>query len=261
MFDEKTKKELEKLIAQGTSILYASYYQYDEEQIPDDKLEDLRGISEVVGDCKKAYHVWYAKASRCVRTLAPDRADEFDLFYSGKKNIKTLNYLDAGITHYLQGIVTTSYQSKQDYYGKFTSGITEQINIIEGIKENAQNILYHLETEIHFGLLKSEINVAQELKKHKQLRVSGALLGVVIENHLKLSCSNHKITFRKKNPTISDYNEALKKDNVIDTVMWRLISRCSDIRNYCVHSKEREPTSDEIDDLIRATEKIISEIS
>ena len=64
----------------------------------------------------------------------------------------------------------------------------------------------------------------------------------------------------KKNPTISDYNDALKKIRIVDLVTWRLIGRCGDIRNYCVHSKERDPTPDEIDDVIRAAEKIIAEI-
>jgi hypothetical protein len=73
-------------------------------------------------------------------------------------------------------------------------------------------------------------------------------------------CSNHGIKFRKKNPTISDYNEELKKEDIIDLPTWRRIQRLGDIRNLSAHSKEREPTKDEIEDMIRGCEKQIAEV-
>jgi len=57
-----------------------------------------------------------------------------------------------------------------------------------------------------------------------------------------------------------DYNEELKKENIIDVPTWRLIQRLGDIRNLSVHPKEREPTKDEIDDLIKCCKKMISEL-
>jgi len=78
---------------------------------------------------------------------------------------------------------------------------------------------------------------------------------------LKIVCSNRDLKTRKKHPGISDFNDLLKKGKIIDTTTWRLIQRCSDIRNYCVHDKERDPTPDEVDDLIRAAEKIITEVN
>jgi hypothetical protein len=41
---------------------------------------------------------------------------------------------------------------------------------------------------------------------------------------------------------------------------WRLIQRLGDIRNLSAHSKEREPTKDEIEDMIRGCEKLIAEV-
>lgn len=260
MANNKIKDELSDLIILGEKILYSGLYQDGEQQCSKDTEEILKKIAKELENYKKEYHIWYARACRCVRVLAPERLDEFEEYYRGQKNIKKLDHLSAGITHYFQGIVSTIGLDRQNYFGKFTSGIQEQINILESIKENVNDVLFNLESEIHYGIFKSEIDVARELKKHKQLRAAGAIAGVVIEEHLKISCSNNGIKFRKKNPTISDYNDALKNEKIIDVVLWRLIGRCGDIRNYCVHSKERDPTPDEIDDIIQDAEKIIAKV-
>ncbi len=193
--------------------------------------------------------------------FAPERLEEFEVFYTGDKKAKSLDHLTAGATHYLLDIQTTYGLEKRDYYSKFVSAVQSQIYILQSVFDNLDDVLFNLESEIHYGIFKTEIEVSKELLKHKQFRAAGAVAGVVIEEHLKLTCSNKGIKFRKKNPSMSDYNEALKKDGHLDTVTWRLVSRCADIRNYCVHSKEREPTEDEIQDIIRGAEKVIAEVS
>ena len=64
---------------------------------------------------------------------------------------------------------------------------------------------------------------------------------------------------KKKNPTIADFNDALK-DNAYDVVEWRRIQRLGDIRNLCDHSKDREPTKDEVEELISGTERTIKTV-
>ena len=260
MTDSKIKDELEILITQGTRILHSGIYQNGSTNFDGETEKYLKKLVKELENYKKEFHIWYPKALRCVRVIMPERLEEFEAFYTGEKKSKKFNYLSAGITHNFQGIITTGGSTEQDYFGKFTSGLQEQIYILESAKENMDDALFNYETEIHFNIFKSELDVARELKKHKQLRAAGAVAGVVLEEHLKKSCSNNDIKFRKKNPTISDYNDALKKIRIVDLVTWRLIGRCGDIRNYCVHSKERDPTPDEIDDVIRAAEKIIAEI-
>mgnify|MGYP003576040334 FL=1 len=83
---------------------------------------------------------------------------------------------------------------------------------------------------------------------------------MTLEIHLGKVCSNHNINFRKQNPTIADFNEELRKNEIIDVPTWRLIQRLGDIRNMSVHSKEREPSKSEIGDLIKGVEKLISEL-
>ncbi len=109
---------------------------------------------------------------------------------------------------------------------------------------------------IQSELLDGELASARELLKGKHLRAAGAVAGVVLERHLASVCSAHAIGSKKKNPTISEWNDRLKKANVIHVPVWRLLQRLGDLRNLCCHPLERDPTPDEVDELISAAEKI-----
>ena len=92
------------------------------------------------------------------------------------------------------------------------------------------------------------------------LRAAGVIAGVVLERHLQRTAVNHEIIIEKKEPTISDLNDPLKKENIYDIPTWRLIQVLGDIRNLCVHNKEREPTAEEVKRLIKETDIIIKTI-
>ena len=103
----------------------------------------------------------------------------------------------------------------------------------------------------------SELDTARELCKKGFYRAAGAICGVVIEKHLCEVCEHHVIAVSKKNPSINDYNELLKSNNVIDVPLWRNIQRLADIRNICDHHKQTEPTKDVIEELVAGTDKLI----
>jgi len=88
------------------------------------------------------------------------------------------------------------------------------------------------------------------------LRAAGALAGVTLESHLSRISINHNVKVSKKNPTISDLNDELKNNGIYDVPDWRFIQRLGDIRNLCVHSKDRDPTKDEVDELIKGVQKV-----
>lgn len=96
--------------------------------------------------------------------------------------------------------------------------------------------------------------------KRGHLRAAGALSGVTLESHLRKVCSDRKIDI-KKTATRADYNDLLKQHSVVDIPVWRHLQRLADIRNLCVHAKERDPTREEIVDLISGTRKALVEIS
>jgi hypothetical protein len=78
-----------------------------------------------------------------------------------------------------------------------------------------------------------------------------------LEKHLGQVTANHSLLIKKKHPTIADFNELLKTHGVIDTPQWRAIQRLCDLRNLCDHNKHREPTEEDIIDLVNGTEKIM----
>jgi hypothetical protein len=102
----------------------------------------------------------------------------------------------------------------------------------------------------------SELEAADHLLKNKFARAAGALAGVVLERHLGEVCSSHNITLRKKDPTISDLNDALKAASVIDTAQWRSIQHLGDLRNLCDHNKQVEPTAEQVRDLLTGVAKV-----
>ena len=81
----------------------------------------------------------------------------------------------------------------------------------------------------------------------------------ILEKHLSKVCDDNKIKIAKKEPTLSTYNDALK-DNVYDTMEWRRMQRLGDLRNLCDHDKKKEPTKEEVEELILGTDRVIKTI-
>jgi len=82
----------------------------------------------------------------------------------------------------------------------------------------------------------------------------------VLERHLGEVCSSHQVVLQKKNPAISDYNDALKNAGVIDMAQWRFVQHLGDLRNLCDHSKTVDPTNEQVQDLIDGVAKITKTI-
>ncbi len=59
---------------------------------------------------------------------------------------------------------------------------------------------------------------------------------------------------------MSDFNELLKKADIFDVHAWRGILHLGDIRNKCCHSKDRDPTPDDVQELIDGVDKAIKTI-
>ena len=118
-----------------------------------------------------------------------------------------------------------------------------------------QDITGHLFAELQ----DSELIAADQLKKVSK-RAAGALAGVVLERHLQRVTQNHRISIRKKSPSISDLNDPLKNAGVYDVPTWRKIQLLADIRNLCAHQKNREPTDDEVDEIISGVNWVIKSI-
>ena len=136
----------------------------------------------------------------------------------------------------------------------------QQLNIVKAAKETLDSALIDITAILQADLFDSEIDSARALAKSGFLRAAGAICGVVIEKHLNQVCNTRGIAITKKNPTIYDFNQKLKDENIISTPTWRLIQRLSDIRNICDHARATEPEKGEVEDLISGTDKVLKTV-
>jgi hypothetical protein len=155
--------------------------------------------------------------------------------------------------------------------GKFIQGyqkwFTEAAAVIRQIlpERHGEFVSYYLSDAkrkavdvmmVRADLFDSELDAAHELAKHGFARGAGAIAGVVLEKHLIAVCDARGVKLKKSHPTISTMNDGLKDATVIDVPTWRFIQHLGDIRNLCDHGKGREPSTQEIDDLIAGVKKI-----
>ncbi len=251
---KKLKTELIKLFQEGTDLLGDEFYKKD----PDRKKDNKKKKTNLFMD----YQGWYSKALRVVQQTLPDRYEEFCEQYKIEKR-KEINDLTYTISDYLIGVQVTKGIYKEEVVNQlavFSSKFQLQLTILYSAVDRIESILSDIEGVLQAELFDGKLYTAEDLLKKKHIRSAGALAGVTLEMHLSKVCVNHGIKFRKKSPTVSDFNEELKKQDVIDVPTWRLIQRLGDIRNMSVHAKGREPRTDEVEDLIVGTRKIVSSI-
>lgn len=236
------KKELEQLIEAGKDLFNAL--------LPSEE-EDCSDLLFFL----KEYDLWYSKAIVIVKQLVPERLDDFKNQYKNEKR-KELQYSTYTISDALRGIT-----HRAGYYGPSSAiyCMNCQLNILKGCLETFESKIYNIQTILQADIFDSEIDSAKHLLKRGFLRAAGAVCGVLIEKHFSIVCQNHNIVIKKKDPSIANYNDALK-DNIYDTMEWRRIQRLGDLRNLCDHSKDREPTKEEVEELISGTERIIKTI-
>lgn len=263
---KKLKSELHKLIRIGRFIFYD--IAIENNNLSDDQIEILKK-SDDYNDYKKqaistksSYQSWFTSAYNVIKQILPDRKEEFYSLYKNEKR-KEIDYLTYTISDYILGLIITRGWEKTEVvnpYRAFAAKMQIQIDILESCYKSIDSKLSDIKGILQYELFENELQAAKDLLTKKYNRAAGALAGVTLEIHLSQVCDNHNIRFKKKNPTITDFNEELKKLDIIDIPTWRLIQRLGDIRNMSVHSKDREPSKDEVEDLIKGIEKLIAEL-
>ena len=205
------------------------------------------------------YQSWYSEAKALVRQLLPDRLPDFTQYYEKPRARKSATYENYTIEDYLQSLTVNRGigmdASRVVGPDAAIPRFRQQLAIVKSIQGVFESSLFDIRQLAQADLFDSELDAAKELAKKKFTRAAGAVAGVVLEHHLKEVCASHGVTVRKRNPHISDLNNALKNADVIETPQWRSMQYLADIRNRCDHDKESEPTADEVDDLIRGVEK------
>jgi hypothetical protein len=218
--------------------------------------EEVKNIKPL--DFRSNYEAWYTEALAIIKQLIPSRLQDFICLYRNEKR-KELNHSTYTISDHLIGVTITRYNYLLDGKSAFPK-FQQQFGIIQSIKQRFESSLFDIKQLVQADLFDSEIATARELNKKGFTRAAGAICGVMIEKHLGQVCTNHSIALSKRNPTIADLNDILKTNEVVDMIKWRFIQRLGDLRNLCSHNKEREPTKEEVGELIDGTDNIIKTI-
>lgn len=253
----KIQKDLKRLSKQGLKLQLAMIKELG--KIGDNpELEEL--VKKIDGfTFKRNYEQWYSEASSAIKQLIPDRLVDFKLLYKNDKR-KNLEYLTYSVSDYLINVQRkVGHEVIVDAsaaYPKFE----QQLDILDAASKRLESSLYDIKQILQAELFDSELDSAKELLKKGFLRATGAISGVLIEKHLSQVLKNHEIPIRKKNPSIADYNDLLKSNEVYEVPTWRFIQRLADLRNLSDHFKDKEPTKEDIEELIAGTDKIMKTI-
>ncbi len=246
-----------------------------------DKREELKkGLEELIGEAKEItnlaagakkldilkfgmeYQNWYTRALKVVEILANDRLEEFISYYKIDPKRKSVNAQNYVIQDFIMGI-----GAREDIYNKpswDTNNVTvlkvfNQLQILQSLETRIDSVFADVQGSLLSELQDKELATAEQLLKIN-LRAAGSLAGVILENHLQKVMQSHYILVAKKNPTISDMNEPLKNNNIYDMPICRKIQYLGDIRNLCSHKKDREPTEEEVKELISGVNEIIKKV-
>jgi hypothetical protein len=255
----KYKLDLEKLLASsGKMHLDLTLRHRAEGQKLSKELDEQH--KKINGSFEEDYQGWYTEAGAVIRQLIPDRLPEFQELYKGDGKRKTTDLQTYHIQDWLNGVrANTSRGTSLRIFNDLAivaMRLNTQMSILKAVQARFESSLFDIQQLVRADLFDSELDAARELSKNGFYRAAGAVAGVVLEKHLGQVMTNHAIVTKKAHPTISDFNDLLKNGAVLDVPAWRNIQRLGDLRNLCDHNKHRDPTKEEIDEILDGVEKL-----
>lgn len=227
--------------------------------LPDEvlaKTEFKRGDIPAFGE---AYESWYSVSLRLIAQVLPDRLEDFRAQYKNDKR-KEIDFLTYTISDYLIGLRTT--RGGKEIVGPSAAypKLERQLQMVDAAASGLESKLLDITEVLQADLFDSELDAASGLNKGGFVRAGGAVAGVVLERHLAHVAGFRGLKTRKKAPTINDLNQMLKDADSIDTAMWRFIQHLGDLRNICDHAKDREPTRDDVSELVEGVRKVTKSV-
>lgn len=260
---EKYKEDYGKLKKYGINLLFGFVYEHRKHpnyaKTYNSFDEDKKKMAEKHAFSNN-YDAWYNESLRLIKILIPERYDDFVSYYSADKRRKNIDVSNYTISDCLRSLrITRGGEVLVEPVYAFDL-FQQQLNIVNSLSQCFESSLFNIKELLQADIFDSELGAARELHKNGFCRAAGALCGVILEKHFSSVCTSHAIKMKKPTPGISDYNERLKDEGVIDNKTYLLIQRLGTIRNLCDHNKKQEPTKDDIEDLIHGTDKILHEV-
>jgi hypothetical protein len=265
---ERFKGDLERLQKMGHQLEMAMIHEVDPKGFVEQATIQLGGKDKAdafvkeLPNFRKDYEGWYSESIALIRQVLPDRLHTFVALYEKPRPRKALpGYSEYVIEDFMDNLrVTFGGDVKADSSAAIPK-FRQQRAILSAAEKRFESSLFDIRKIVQSDLFDTELDSARELASSKYLRAAGAVAGVVLEKHLHEVCNSHKIKITKKHPSIGDLNELLKQNAVIEIPQWRQISFLADLRNLCDHHKAKEPTEEQITDLIEGTSKILKTIT
>ena len=224
------------------------------------KPEEVKGVIDMLPNFQQEYQTWYSEALSVLKIVLPDRVSDFVRLYEKPKNRKSVEYGNYVIEDYLQNLSVTRGVDRIVGPEAAIHQFEQQLNILKAARSRFGSSLFEIKQLLQADLFDAELHSARELRDKGFLRPAGTLSGVVLEKHLSQVCNSHNLRISKKEPSINDYNQLLKDNNIIDIKEWRYIQYLADSRNLCSHNKEKEPEPNEVDELVEGVEKVIKRV-
>jgi len=261
---EQIKADIKRLHTQAVNLLNA----IRDEQFPEQMEQHFTNVlkknyqefKKGLPVFKSAYQPWYSEAVAVVKVLLPLRHSDFVRLYEKPKVRKEVTKENYVIEDYLSDTVVTAGFDKKVVAGPDAAipAFEQQFHIIGAILSTMDSTLLDIRREVQAGLLDAELDKAALLAKNKLYRPAGIVAGIVLEDHLEQVCNRRQLKITRK--TITDLNELLKKNEVIDFPDYRHIGLLAELHQLCIQNKKREPEPTEIADLINGTDKMIKTV-
>ncbi len=211
---DKYKDDIKKLEEMGL-IMSLDTSMCDLENSNKLKKQDRDALKKYNGSFEKLYQNWYTESHALIRQILPDRLSEFETLYKGEGKRKEINAVTYTVQDWLNGvrsgINTNTFEKHFNDMAIASMRFNTQLKILKSVRSRFKSSLFEIKQLVQADLFDSELEAARELLKNGFLRGAGAIAGVVLEKHLSEICSSHSIKAKKRNPTISDFNDLLKK--------------------------------------------------
>lgn len=227
----------------------------------DDRVDAL--MDDFVLSFHERYEGWYTESHAVVAEVLPDRLDDFRAMYKTERR-KELDVETYSLSDYQLGLSVTRGPLKEQVFDPNSVAIQKferQRHILGAAEKMLESRLADISGVLQADLFDSEIDAARELLANGYVRAAGMVGGVVLESHLSHVAFEHSLSIRAKKPTIATYNDALKDGKVFGVSSWRFVQHLGDLRNLCGHSGDREPTRDDVQELLDGVDKIVKTVS
>ncbi len=254
---EQLKAEVAELVRRGDWLYYALVD--DLGKVPEEFKKQLASNKIELPKFDLDYESWYSEALRVIKQIIPDRLDDFVKHYKNEKR-KEIDFLTYTISDALLGLTTRRYGEVVADKSAALAKMQGQVSILKSAQKKFESALFDIVDVLQADLFDSELDAAQSLAKNGFVRAAGAVAGVVLEKHIGHVCDQHGLKSKKHHPSIADFYQLLKEAGVIDTPMWRFIQHLGDIRNLCDHGKDREPTREEVMEMIEGVKKVAKSV-